>query len=191
MLRVTLRRIVGLALAGGLAACAAGCSGQFASYITEERDGNITVQVINNTRYRAAFSFGSWDSLERDPPGAVTLQQQRLEGRSSTSTITVACRRNVAIGTEEFLQRVLDTNADDTANFDADAFVAGVSFSDAPADSTAAALPTVGTALGREVLLGVHFTCGDLLIFILEEDATAQGGFRIDFRVLPDEEADR
>ncbi len=119
------------------------------------------------------------------PPGPVTIQQPRIEAGQSTQ-FTLDCRRNVAIGTQELVRRIIDTDSDQNANFDNDAFDDVVHFSNAPANSPAAALPTVGTAEGREVLIGIDFSCNDLLIFTLEEDPNAPGGFRIDFAVAPD-----
>ncbi len=168
----------------------AGCA-PFLQHISEERSGNVTVLIINNTPYRAALTAAMWDSLDRDPPGQIVIQQERIEAGQSAQ-FTIACRRNFAIGTEEMVQRVIDTNTDqNTQNFDNDAFDSVVHFSNAPADAATAALPTVGTAEGREVLLGLDFSCGDLLIFTLEQDPTAAGGFRIDFEVIPDVEQDQ
>ncbi|MFQ5807903.1 MAG: hypothetical protein ACE5I3_15770 [Phycisphaerae bacterium] len=165
-----------------------GCSGDFLANLIEERSGNITVIIINNTPYRAAFTLGSYDALDRDPPGNVNLEQRRLEGNMSMGPVTIPCNRNTAVGTTALIQRAIDNDADERADFDADAFVTVVNFSSAPADSDAAALPTVGTAEGVEVRLGVDYGCGDELIFTFVEDAAAPGGFRIEFRLLPAEE---
>ena len=177
---------IGLA-AAALAACTAlsgGCLADFVANLTEERSGNVTVIIINNTPYRAAFSFGSYDALDRFPAGPVTLEQQRVERYTQTAPIRITCARNTAVGTEEFIQRSIDVDADDTPGFDPDAFNAVVNFSSAPADSDGAALPTVGTAEGLEVRLGVDYACEDQLVFTFVEDATATGGFRIDFSLL-------
>lgn len=167
------------------------CSSTLVGYVTEERQGNIQVIFINNTSARASFSFGSYDALDKDPPGTVTLQQLRLEAAASSAAATLACRRDVAVGTAELVKRVTDTRTDlNTANFDADAFDSTVHFSTAPQGSASAALPDAGTAAGSHKRLGVEFTCGDTLIFTFQEDADAPGGFRIDFTVIPDREAD-
>lgn len=183
----------GIAVAGlgALSMLAVGCPGDLLSNLTEEVSGNISVQFINNTDTRAIFSFGGYDALDRNPPGPAQLLQLRVEALQSSTVQALTCRRNIAIGTDEFLNRVLDVNADAIANFDADAFSANVSFSSAPVDSTAAGLPTDGTARGSERRLGVDFSCGDLLLFTFNADATAPGGFRIDFAVVPDVEADQ
>lgn len=161
--------------------------------LTAERQGNVTVQFVNNTRFRAAFTFGSFDSLDRLTPGIVELQQLRVEANTASTAVNLTCRRNIAIATREFVERVIETDTDDnTANFDREAFGEVVNFSDAPSDSEFASLPTAGTARGREVLLGVDFSCNDRLIFTFEADPNAPGGFRIDFVAILDEnEPDR
>lgn len=182
---LALRR-AGLAVLAAVAAglSMGGCSGEFFRNQTAERTGNIQFVFINNTPYRASFSFGTWDSLDRDPPGVVALQQLRVEANTTRQGIQLPCRRNSAIGTEEFVTRVVATSADDVDNFDPDAFDVDVHFSSAPIDSDAAALPTVGLAKGVEKLLGIDYACQDTLIFTFEQDPDAAGGFRIDFSVI-------
>ncbi|MBL8878739.1 MAG: hypothetical protein JNG88_06420 [Phycisphaerales bacterium] len=185
------RGTAGLALVAGAALlCMGGCGPNFANYITEERSGNLQFQFINNTSARAAFSFGTYDKLDRDPPGTVQIQQLRVEAHTSSAPATVLCRREASVGTADFVQRVIVTNADAVVGFDADAFDDVIHFSTSPPDSDTAALPTAGTALGVEKRLGVDFTCGDRLIFTLQEDPDAPGGFRVDFSVIPDLEDD-
>lgn len=175
---------VGLLLA--LAAPPTGCTPDQILHNTEEISGDVTVQFINNTPFRAAFSFGSYNSLDRSPPGEPSFEQLRVEGNTTSQAVTVTCRRTVVVGTEEFIERVLLTEADeDAADFDADAFSENVNFSSADPNSASAALPTVGTARGREALAGLDFRCGDRLIFIFEQDAAAPGGFRVDLQVIP------
>ena len=167
-----------------LAAFGLGCADFIANQI-EERSGSITVTFINNTRYRAAFTFGSYDPLDRDlPRGPVDLGQQRIEAMDIRDGINVDCQRSFVIGTEEFIQRALDLEEDDKAGFDADAFDTVVHFSSAPLGSDAEALPTVGTAEGLEMRLGVDYACGDELIFTFVEDSSAPGGFSIEYRLL-------
>jgi hypothetical protein len=169
-----------------------GCSGDLIFNLTEERTGNISVVFINDTDYRASFTFGSFDDLSRDPAFTqVDVQQRRLESNSSTPPISLGCQRDFAVATQRFVRRVIAVDADQQPDFDQDAFTASVSFSDAPSDSPAAALPTVGTAEGRIVRLGVDYSCNDQLLFTFEQDPNAAGGFRIDFSVIPDIEDDR
>ncbi|MBI5864012.1 MAG: hypothetical protein HZB38_05815 [Planctomycetes bacterium] len=175
----------------GMLALLGGCSGDFIMNQTEERSGNVTAIFINNTAFRASFSFGAFDSLDRNPPGAITFQQLQLEAGTTSATSTLPCRRDVAIGTAEMLQRALDTNATNLGGFNRDIFVEGVAFSSAPAGTVGSGVATDGTAKGIDAKLGVDYSCGDQLIFTFEEDATASGGFRIVFSVIPDIEPDR
>ncbi|RMF76920.1 MAG: hypothetical protein D6744_11915 [Planctomycetota bacterium] len=171
-------------------ACAAGCAGALIANLVEEAQGSVIVQIINNTPFRASFSYGAFDDLDRNPPGPVSLQQIRLEAFTSSAEVTLTCGRDVAIATQKLVDRVIATNGDSAAGFDVDAFDDVVHFSAAPADSDGAALPDAGTAEGIIVRLGNDYSCGDTLIFTLEEDAAKPGGFRIDFTVIPDIEDD-
>lgn len=172
------------------AALTAGCPGDFLANLIEERSGRISVIIVNNTAYRASFTLGGYDALVRNPPSAPELEQQRIEATTTTSAITLDCVRNIAIGTEALVERVIETEGHLAAGFDDDAFSELVHFSSAPIDDEAAALPTEGYAEGREVRLGVDFACGDELIFTLEQDGAATGGFRIDYTVLRTEDTD-
>lgn len=161
-----------------------GCLCDFVANQIEERSGRISVIIINNTPYRASFTLGSYNALALNPVTAPDLEQRRVEALTTSATITLDCARNVAIGTTELVERVIETEGHLAAGFDDDAFSEFVNFSSAPIDDEAAALPTVGTADGIEVRLGVNFACGDQLIFAFEQDETASGGFRIDYSVL-------
>lgn len=172
---------------GAVALVAGGCTPQLFRNQIEQRTGNISFIFVNTTPFRAAFSFGTYDSLDR-LPGPASLQQLLLDSGSSSNAITAPCRRNAAIGTQEYVDRVLDTNADNIANFVPEALSVNVHFSSAPQGSDLAALPTEGFAVGREVLLGVDYTCNDQLIFTFVQDPDARGGFRVDFEVLRDDE---
>ena len=50
------------------------------------------------------------------------------------------------------------------------------------------AVATVGTAVGLNKLVGVDFSCGDELIFTFRPDPDAEGGFRIDFQLIHDDQ---
>ncbi len=163
-----------------------GCIGDLARNQMAERTGNISLVFINNTEYRAIFTYGVYDAWDRSP-GPVELQQLTLAPNSSSSPATLPCARNVAIGTDDFVERVLETEADQADDFDPDAFNTEVYFSSAPADSVAGSLPTAGTARGIEKLLGVDYSCEDRLIFTFVEDPDAKYGFRIDYEVILDE----
>jgi len=179
---------IGLLVAGCVLVLPAtlSCSSPIVHYLTAERQGNVTFVFVNDTPFRAAFSFGTYDALDHTP-GATELRQLRVAAKSSSAPVTVTCRRNAAIGTEEYVQRVIDTEADLAAtNFIPDAFDTTVHFSSAPDGSPTADLPIDGFAVGVEKLLGIDFSCSDQLMFTFREDPDAEGGFRIDFSVISD-----
>lgn len=180
----TLRRFIVLLVTAAVPLACTSC-GDFIQNQIEPRQGDIQFIFVNNTPFRAVFSYGTYDELDRDPPGPVALNQIRIEGNQTTAPVTVTCRRNAAIGTDAFIERCRNVQADRTVNnFDPDAFTPEVNFSSAGATGTAAGLPTEGTARGRMVKLGVDYGCRDRLFFIFEQDADAPGGFRIDYQLI-------
>lgn len=189
-MRKLLRMSAWMGLAG-LTGLTASCSPELIANQTARRQGNVSFQFVNTTPFRASFSYGTYDALDRNPPGSVVLEQLRLEGFQTTAPTDVECRRNAAVGTQALVDRVVETKGDLVVNFDREAFTPVVNFSSADADSDAAALPTEGTAEGIELLLGVDFACADRLIFTFVQDATAPGGFRIDFSLLRNRDPNR
>jgi hypothetical protein len=181
-----------VAVAGALAAAVAGalsvsvgCSTTWLN-LTKERTGTVNLVFINTTPYRAAFTYGTYDAWDR-LPGPVAFGQLALDGDTTSASISRTCARNVAVATSALVQRVLDTDGDEEdPTFEPDMFSSVVNFSDAPGDSEAALLPTVGTALGIEVRLGVDYSCGDSIFFTMVEDPDAEGGFRVDHQVVLD-----
>lgn len=166
-------------------ALASGCGQDMLKNLTADLDGNVSVIVVNDTDFRAALTLGSYDALDRDPPGPASIQQFRVEARTSTAPVEVTCARNCAVGTQELFDRIVDRELDkSTADFDDDAFDTVVHFSDAPATSPLAAAPLIGSADGVNKRLAVDYSCGDQLIFTLRQDPDAPGGFRIDFSVI-------
>ena len=181
-------------LGGALAASTlvgTGCfvDGDFFRNNTAPRFGSMIFIFVNQTPYRAAFTFGGYDDLDRTP-GAVNALQIRVEGNSTTAPQTTACRRSAAIGTAELIRRAIDADFEDSALFNADSFGSVVNFSSAPLDSDANSLPTEGTAAGRTLLLGADYDCNDRLIITFVEDPEAEGGFRIDVAVVQDDDDD-
>lgn len=171
-------------LSVGILPLVGACTAELVANLTAERTGQVSVTFVNTTDVRAVFSFGLFDSLDRNPPGQIAFRQLRLEANDTSEPQDITCRRNFQIGLAELLQRGLEADVDTGANFDPDAFVAQVNFSDAPEDSDLAGLPTAGFAEGIEFLLGVDFQCDDQLIVAFSRDATAPGGFRIDLDVI-------
>lgn len=181
----------GIASLAGCVLALTGCSGDFIANQTEELAGNITVVFINNTPFRASFSFGAFNALDRNPPGSMVFQQIQVEANTSSNTSTISCRRDFAVGTEELLIRAVQTNSTSLGGFNPDIFRDDVAFSSAPLTAVGNGLPTDGTAKGRNFRVGVDYTCEDQLLVSFEVDDSAPGGFRIDLSVIPDLEPDR
>lgn len=182
-----LAAIAAIAVTAATGAALTGC-GTLVANLTEETASNVSIQVINNTPFRAALTLGTFNDLDRRPPGNVAFEQLRLEANTSSAVRNLDCMRDVAIGTRKLLDRILDTGGDEQANFDPDAFTLGVNFSTAPADSPGAALPDAGKAPPIVVRLGVDYSCNDLLLFTLNQ--ADDGTFTIDYALIPDASAD-
>lgn len=154
----------------------------------------LQVGFINNTPFRAIFTFGTYDQLDKDtlPTG---FGQLRLEGNTASPQAVQPCRKTFSLGGDELIQ-LIDTNRNDPSiNItDERALVRGVNFSGAALGDPLEAEPTEGTAEPRLVLNGIDFTCvrtdirqttgTGLLLFTFEQDATAPGGFRIDYSFM-------
>lgn len=143
----------------------------------------VTVAVINATPYRAIFTGGAYDPLDQNttPQGDGLLVASAAEDPQNQGVIamkTLGCRRALTIGAADFVQLIKDKKVTVTEKR---ALVTGVYFSDAPAGSPDEANPTVGTAEPLTILQGVDYPCGSYVIFRLVEDATAPGGFRVQF----------
>ena len=174
---------VGLLALSGSLALLGGCVGDFFFNLAETRDGNSTILIINNTDYRAAFTMGSYNQFDLNPPSDADWEQRTVEAHS-TGEFSVTCDRVTAIGTERLIERLVLTYVPDNEDIDEDSFTEVINFSSAPADSEAPTAANVGTAEGMEVRLGVDYACGDQLIFTLEQDPNAPGGFRVDYELL-------
>jgi hypothetical protein len=183
--------VVGLVLAGSALGVLlpAGCteSSLYRNIIAPTSGGDVRFLFINDTDYRALFSFGTWNDLNR-APGEVDFQQLRLEAHSSSEEVTATCSHNAAVGTDKLVARVVATEADDVEGFDPEAFNSRVGFSSFPEGSEGEGLADAGHANGVEVLLGVDYSCGDVLVFTFVEDDAADDGFRVDYAVLVSEE---
>jgi hypothetical protein len=154
----------------------------------------LQVGFINNTPFRAIFTFGAYDQLDKDtlPTG---FTQLRLEGNTASAQQTQPCRKTFAVGGEKLIQLIDDNRNDPNINItDERALVRGVNFSGAALGDPLEAEPTEGTAEPTLLLNGVDFTClrtdirqatgTGVLLFTFEQDAGAPGGFRIDFSFI-------
>jgi hypothetical protein len=155
----------------------------------------IIVGFINDTPYRAIFTFGAYDQMDKTslPTG---FQQLRLEGNTASQQFTQPCRKTFSVGGDELIRLITVNEQSPSINVtDPDALVNGVNFSSAPPNDPQAAAPTEGTAQGLVVLDGDDFACNrtdirqatgtGLLLFTFVQDASAPGGFRIDYSFVP------
>jgi hypothetical protein len=176
----------GLALT--VAALTGGCTGDLVANLTETKEGSIILIFINTTPYRASFACGSYDTLQRSPPGPIDFRQVQVERNVTSAEEEIVCRRNTALGTAALIQRATDTEQYTNEAFDPDIFSPVINFSAATRNTEGESLPTVGTAEGIEVRLGVDYACGDVLYFTFEEDPNAPGGFSVEFDLLRSED---
>jgi hypothetical protein len=163
-----------------------GCNGTIWANQTKERTGNLSFAFVNTTSADAGFTYATWDQWDHTP-GAINIKQLTVPAQTSTAVDTLPCARNAAIGTQDMVTRVLQTEADvaDTT-FNPDLFDTVVRFAATNAGTGADSLPTAGTAQGVELLLGVDYSCEDEIVFTFVEDPDAPGGFRVDFEVILD-----
>lgn len=150
--------------------------------------GNLRVAFINETPFRAIFTYGTYDP---ENPGFTPQFRQfsvsptaasRLEGNSESAPITLQCARAVSIGSAEFIERLRDAGLVDNAS--EEALQPGISFSDRPLDDPQAGQPVAGHLDGIETVQGLEFPCEALLVYTLRTDATQPSGFRLDLQVV-------
>lgn len=155
----------------------------------------IQVGFINNTPFRAIFTAGAYDQLDKDTI-PLAFSSLRLEGNSSSAQIAHPCRSTFSLGGAQLIRSINENEADPGITIsDPRALITGVNFSGAPLGDPLEAEPTEGTAEGVVLLGGVDYTCErtgirdttgtGLLLFTFEQDAAAAGGFRIDFSFIP------
>lgn len=145
--------------------------------------GLAPIVFINNTPYRAVFTFGSYDQFDPDyRPDASQfgLEGSTLEGNDSTNVGLLECARVLSVGGRRMLD-LIDRNFPDTERDEA-AFIEGVAFYDPGVGSGDPVL--VGMAPPFEALLGVDFPCGSLLIVRFEFDDLGPLPFRVDFELI-------
>jgi len=185
------RRLVGIGVWLGAAAWS-GCTGDLANLTaslggdTPGQRGQVQVLFINNTAYRAVFTFGTYDQTD---PGSVPDARQfgndpdelLLEGDSSSGIGSLDCDRVCSIGGSRMLA-LLAANGD-ASTLDPQALVDGVEFFEVPEDADAAPISR-GFAPPFEALLGVDFPCHSLLIIHFEINDAGPDPFRVAFELI-------
>ncbi len=161
--------------------------------------GTVRVLLINNTPYRAVFTYGSYDQTnEYHQPDFAQYRLhdsvRNLNGDSQSSLnlgepeSLVTCARVFSIGGPDLL-RLINENRPDAAIHE-EAMIQGVEFFQVGgADGTdpEAEPVSMGSAPPFEALLGVDFPCGALLIVRFEFDDLGPSPFRVDFELVPSE----
>ncbi len=183
-----------------LATCSPAALGPLASPTADFAPGGqivertLQVGFVNNTNFRAIFTYGAYNPLDKDTIPTF-FGQLRLEGNTSSAQIPQPCRATYSVGGDELIRLVnLHESNPSITVADTRALVRGIYFSGAPLGDPLEAEPTEGTALASVQILGVDFTCErtdvtnpvgtGLLIFTFEQDATAPGGFRVDYSFI-------
>lgn len=150
--------------------------------------GRVQIVFINNTPYRAVFTFATYD--QTNPSSEPDFRQFShdesgliLEGDSTSPIGALDCGRVFSIGGARMLALITE-NLPDAPQAD-EAFIEGVEFFSIPDGDSAAAPVSQGKAPPFEALLGVDFPCNALLIIRFEVDDLGPTPFRVDFEVIP------
>jgi hypothetical protein len=201
----------------GLAACVllltAGCVDDFYNNVsslggdTPGQRGEVQVMFVNNTPYRAIFTFGTYDPKNSNPDSPLAFDIEfsqylvdanaanRLDPFTSSEASTFTCGRALSVGGEQLVDLIFEQELDGEANANAlrplpdestgEANArAGIAFSDRPLDAEDADQPTAGWAEGVVTLQGAEYACDSLVVYTFEQDAAQPGGVRVDVTVI-------
>ena len=156
----------------------------------------VRVIFINNTPYRAIFTYGTYNNT--DPTDVPFVDQfvghaggTTLEANATADVVSLSCDRVFSIG-DTGLLRLIDENLEvEDTNLDEEALIQGVAFSRAELGQENAGVATEGFAPEVRALLGVDFPCGSILVIRFEVADVGEAPFRADFEVIPPREDDR
>jgi hypothetical protein len=180
-----------LALLAACGTCTAGDgllhqSASFGGDVAGQR-GTSEVIFINNTPYRAIFTFGAYDDFDANTePELISFSPEddfNLEGGASIGPLSITCSRIYSIGGAAMI-RLSVKNLSREA-LPSDALVPGAYFSDAPLGSDEESEPTEGTAGPLDMLIGLDFPCDSVITIRFEENDVGSDEFRIDYEVIP------
>ena len=153
---------------------------------TAGQRGNVRVLFINNTPFRAIFTFGAYDNLDRNTQPQIqqiSSTTTDLEGNAQTNVMNIPCHRVFSIGGAGLLARIRDNLMD--GQFDEDLLIEGVNFSSAPVGDDQADAATEGMAPPIDRFIGVDFECNSLVIYRFEINDLGPDPFTIDFSSIP------
>ena len=192
-IRLLVASLCGSLVCGGIVSCDFDALHRVTASLGGDTAGNrgtFGVVFINNTPYRAIFTFGAYDDYDRDT--VVALHQfssdeetLNLEGNTQTGTLGVLCSRVLSIGGAGLIARVHQNMEED--EYHEPPLVNGVWFSSADKDDDLADVSTEGTAAPLDAHLGVDFECGALLIYRFEINDAGPEEFIVELSVIAPE----
>jgi hypothetical protein len=164
--------------------------------------GIMTVVFVNDTQFRAIFTFGTYDPQDQtsvpqfgqfavDPEQDETVFNRGLDPDTVTpqGSFVVNCGRVFSLGGQELIDRIneqKDPTPVNQAPVVEAALRAGVFFTSAPLDSPDAnAVENFDIRLDpAPSLLGVDYACDSLLIYTFEPDPDNPGQVRVRLDVI-------
>lgn len=157
---------------------------------TAGQRGNAQVVFINNTPFRAIFTFGAYDHLDRDTQPVLrqfssATTTLSLEGNSESTVQQIQCHRVFSIGGAGLIARVRDNLSE--GSFEETPLVEGVYFSSADVGDDLADLPTEGVAAPLDSFIGADFECGSMVIYRFEVDDSGAAAFTVEMTTIPAE----
>ncbi len=177
-------------VAGTLCVLAGACSPAFFNNTTtlggSAVGGRSDIQVlfINDTPFRALFTFGTYDPQNLDPDSDVGFtpevdqftvsadSAERLEGNSSSGVFTFTCGRAMSVGGRQLVQLLIDEDLDD--DLEQSVLTEGVGFSAEPVDANNADEATAGRGASTLTLQGAEYQCDSLLVYTFSLDTSRE-----------------
>lgn len=170
----------------------------------------IQIAFVNNTPYRAIFTFGTYDPLNTDQEGplafAISFEQfyidanpnYRLERNSTSQTYGFWCGRAIGVGDAalvDIIEKYEFENTTSGAPIYPEALrplvdektgknKAGIIFSDQPLDAEDAGTHITAWASGVVTLQGADYPCEALVTYTFDLDDTQPGGVRVTTEVI-------
>ncbi len=170
----------------------------------------IQMSFVNNTPYRAIFTFGTYDPLNTDQEGplAFTIQFEqfyidpdsnyRLERNSVSQTYGFWCGRAIGVGDTALVEIIEKYEIEKTTggapvypealrplvDEKTGAKKAGIIFSDRPLDAEDAGTHITAWASGVVTLQGADYPCESLVVYTFDLDDTQPGGVRVTTEVI-------
>jgi len=153
--------------------------------------GTVQVLFINNTPYRAVFTFGNYDQLDQDSGPdfdqfGLRESDPNLDGDMESGFVELACGRVFSVGGPQLIALIED-QLDDDSEIVEEALIEGVEFFALPDEGSDDDPVSQGFAQPLEALISVDFPCGALLIVYFEIADAGPDPFRIDFELVPSE----